>query len=69
MLHGKLFSYIYRCPVNASVSKPAKPKASASGVFSTLAKTAGSYGIAILLFEYRYRSDDSLLYYRKSDTC
>ncbi len=50
MLHGKLFSYIYRCPVNTSVSKPAKPKASASGVFFTLAKTADSYGIAILLF-------------------
>ena len=49
--------------------KAAKPKASASGVFFTLAKTADSYGIAILLFEYRYRSGDSILYYRQSDIC
>ena len=44
--------------------KAAKPKASASGVFFTLAKTADGYGIAILLFEFRYRSSDSVLYYR-----
>lgn len=47
MLQSKLFSYIYRFPVQTTVSKPAKPKASVSSASSTLAKTADSLWIAI----------------------
>lgn len=49
MLHGKLFSYIYRCPVHTIVSKPAKLKASASVVFFTLAKATDNHWIAMAL--------------------
>ena len=49
MLHCKPFSYIYKCPVNTSVSKPAKPKASARGVFFTLAKATDNHWIAMAL--------------------